>query len=125
MFKTLNKNRRRPARGHSSSSFFVIWKGIRFRSDTNRTGAEGLFFYYPRLLYCLNKMLAVVLLSQHRVSIAQTVRPRAPCSARCMGYVIRTWSAICSGVPRSQFGEGARAFCVWTDGIAQHQSAGD
>ena len=27
----------------------VIWKGIHSRSDTNRTGAEGLSFYYPRL----------------------------------------------------------------------------
>ena len=40
-------------------------KGIHSRSDTNRTGAEGLSFYYPRLLHCLDQMLAVVLLSQH------------------------------------------------------------
>ena len=38
-------------------------KGIHSRSDTNRTGAEGLSFYYPRLLHCLNQMLAVRLLS--------------------------------------------------------------
>ena len=36
-------------------------KGIHSRSDTNRTGAKGLSFYYPRLLYCLNQMLAVML----------------------------------------------------------------
>ena len=29
-------------------------KGIHSRSDTNRIGAKGLFFYYPRLLYFLN-----------------------------------------------------------------------
>ena len=29
-------------------------KGIHSRSDTNRTGAEGLSFYYPRLLHCLD-----------------------------------------------------------------------
>ena len=28
----------------------VAWKGIHSRSNTNRTGAEGLSFYYPRLL---------------------------------------------------------------------------
>ena len=28
-------------------------KGIHSRSDTNRTRAEGLFIYYPRLLHCL------------------------------------------------------------------------
>ena len=29
-------------------------KGIHSRPDTNRTGAEGLSFYYPRLLHCLD-----------------------------------------------------------------------
>ena len=83
-------------------------KGIHSRSDTNRTEAEGLSFYYPRLLHCLNQVLAVVLLSQHRVSSFKTVRPRAPCGARCIGHAISTWSAVCSEAPHSQFGEGAR-----------------
>ena len=83
-------------------------KGIHSRPDTNRTGAEGLSFYYPRLLHCLDQMLAVMLLSQHRVSSSKTVRPRAPCGARCMGHIVSTWSAVCSEAPHSQFGEGAR-----------------
>ena len=83
-------------------------KGIHSRSDTNRTGAEGLFFYYPRLLYCLNQILAVVLLSQHRVSSSKTVRPCASCGARCIGHAVSTWSAVCSEAPHSQFGEEAR-----------------
>ena len=83
-------------------------KGIHFRSDTNRTGAEGLSFYYLRLLHCQNQMLAVVLLSQHRVSSSKTVRPRVPCGARCIGHAVSTWSAVCSEAPHSQFGEGAR-----------------
>ena len=83
-------------------------KGIHSRPDTNRTGAEGLSFYYPRLLHCLDQMLAVMSLSQHRVSSSKTVRPRAPCDARCIGHVVSTWSAVCSEAPHSQFGEGAR-----------------
>ena len=83
-------------------------KGIHSRSDTNRTGAEGLSFYYPRLLHCLNQMLAVVLLSQHRVSSSKTVRPRAQCGTRCIGHAVSTWSAVCSKAPHSQFGERAR-----------------
>ena len=71
-------------------------KGIHSRSDTNRTGAEGLSFYYPRLLHCLDQMLAVMSLSQHRVSSSKTVRPRAPCGARCIGHAVSTWSAVCS-----------------------------
>ena len=59
----------------------VVWKGIHSRSDTNRTGAKGLSFYYPRLLHCLDQTLAVMSLSQHQVSSSKTVRPRAPCGA--------------------------------------------
>ena len=83
-------------------------KGIYSRSDTSRTGAESLSFYYPRLLHCLNQTLAVVSLSQHRVSSSKTVRPRAPCGARCIGHAVSTWSAVCSEASHSQFGEGAR-----------------
>ena len=83
-------------------------KGIHSRSDTNRTGAEGLSFYYPRLLYCLDQMLTVMSLSQHRVSSSKAVRPRAPCGARCIGHAVSTWSAVYSEAPHSQFGEGAR-----------------
>ena len=83
-------------------------KGIHSRSDTYRTGAEGLFFYYPRLLHCLDQMLALISLRQHRVSSSKTARPRAPCGARCIGHAVSTWSAVCSEVPHLQFGEGAR-----------------
>ena len=80
-------------------------KGIHSRSDTNRNGAEGLSFYYPRLLHCLDQMLVVMSLSQNRVSSSKTVRPRAPCGARCIGHAVSTWSAVCSEAPHSQFGE--------------------
>ena len=83
-------------------------KRIHSRSDTNRTGAEGSSFYYPRLLHCLNQMLTVVLLSQHRVSSSKTVRPHATCGVRCIGHAVSTWFAVCSEAPHSQFGKGAR-----------------
>ena len=83
-------------------------KGIHFRSDTNRTGDKGLSFYYPRLLHCLNQMLAVMSLSQHPVSSSKTVRPRATCGARCIGHAVSTWFAVCSEAPHSQFGKKAR-----------------
>ena len=53
-------------------------------------------------------MLAVMLLSQHRVSSSKTVRSRAPCGARCIRHAVSTWSAVCSEAPHWQFGEGAR-----------------
>ena len=88
-----------------SSSFKGHPLQVRYKQDWGRG-----YFYYPRLLYCLNQnqMLAVVLLSQHRVSLSKTVRPRAPCGARCIRHAVSTWSAVCSEAPHSQFGEGAR-----------------
>ena len=45
---------------------------------------------------------------QHRVSSSKTVRPRAPCGARCIGHIVSTWCAVCSEAPHSQFDKGAR-----------------
>ena len=86
----------------------VVWKGIHSWSDTNKIGTEGLFFYYPRLLYCLDQMLALLLLSQHQVLSSKIVRPRAPCGPRYMEHAIKPWSEVCSEAPHLQFGEGAR-----------------
>ena len=55
---------------------------------------------------------------------SKTVRPRDPCGARCIGHAVRTWSAVCSEAPHSQFGEERDPICAWTNGIAQHQSEG-
>ena len=100
-------------------------KGIHSRSDTNRTGADGLSFYYPRLLHCLDQMLAVMSLSQHRVSSYKTVRPRAPCGARCIGHAVSVHGLrfaqrrhTCNSVKERD------PSCAWRNGIAQHQFAG-
>ena len=39
-----------------------------------KMGTDGLFFYHPNLLCCLDQMLAVIELSQHLVSSSKTVR---------------------------------------------------
>ena len=51
-----------------------------------RTGIEGLSFYHPNMLCCIDHMLAVIELSQHLVSSSKTVRPVIPRGARCMGH---------------------------------------
>ena len=56
-------------------------KGPLLRLKGKRTGAEVLCFYYPKLPYCPDQMLALMLLSQHRVSSSKNFRPRAPCGA--------------------------------------------
>ena len=73
-----------------------------------RIGAEGLSFYHPNLLCCLDQLLAVMELSQHLVLSSKTVRPIIPRSARCMRHVKIMWSAICPLAPHSHFAEGAR-----------------
>ena len=84
------------------------FEGYPLQVRHNRTGAESLSFYYPRLLNFLNQMLAVVLLNQHQVLSSKTVRPCAPCGGRCIGHAVRTWSAVCSEVPHLQFSKGVR-----------------
>ena len=54
------------------------------------------------------QMLAVMVLSQHRVSTSKTVSPRIPVGARCTGHVRMMCSAVCSTAPHSQFDVGAR-----------------
>ena len=43
-------------------------------------------------------MLAVMLLSQHQVLSSKTVRPRAPCGARCMEYASGSQTFFVHGV---------------------------
>ena len=88
----------------SSSSFEGYPLQVRHKQDWGR----GFIFLLPQTAALSESDLAVVLLSQHRVSSSKTVRPRAPCGARCIGHAVRTWSAVCSEAPHSQFGEGAR-----------------
>ena len=83
-------------------------KGHPLYAIPRRTGAEDLSFYYTRLLYCPDQMLAVMLFSHYGVLSCKIVRPRSLCGARCMGHAIKTWSAVCSVPPHSQFGKGAR-----------------
>ena len=61
-----------------------------------RLGPRVYPFTTPRLLYCADQMLAVMLLSHYRVSLSKTDRPRALCGARCIGHAVSTWSAVCS-----------------------------
>ena len=65
-------------------------------------------FSTPGCCTCLNQMLAVIVLSQHRVSSSKIVRLRVSFGARCMGHAFRTWSAVCSVVPHMQLDEGSR-----------------
>ena len=74
-------------------------------------GPRVYFFYYLRLLCCLDQMLLVMVLSQHWVLSSRAIRPLAPCGAQCMGHAITMWSVICSGA--AQFDEGVRLhLCV-------------
>ena len=62
-----------------------------------------------------NQMLAVMVLSQHRVSTSKTVSPRTPVGARCTGHVRMMCSAVCSAAPHSQFDVGARLHLCMND----------
>ena len=76
------------------------------------------------LMYCLNQMLAVMLLSQHRVSSFKTVRPRASCGARCMGHAIRHGLRFAQRHHSRNLVKERDPICACTNKIAQHQSKG-
>ena len=61
------------------------------------------------------QMLAVMVLSQHRVSTSKTVSPRIPVGARCTGHVRMMCSAVCSAAPHLQFHVGARPHLCMND----------
>ena len=61
------------------------------------------------------QMLAVMVLSQHRVSTSKTVSPRIPVGARCTGHVRMMCSAVCSAAPHSQFDVGAMPHLCMND----------
>ena len=76
---------------------------------------RGFILLLTRLLYSPDQMLAVMVLSQHRVLSFKTVRPCTPCGVRCMGHAIRTSSNNFSMAPLSQFGEAARPYLRMDD----------
>ena len=73
-----------------------------------RMGTEGLSFYHPNLLCCLDQMLAVTELSQYLVWSSTTVRTIISRGFRCMGHGKIIWSAVCSLALHSHFAEEAR-----------------
>ena len=78
----------------------IMWKRIH-----SRYGAEGLSFYYPRLLFWSDQVLAMMLLSHHPVFSSKTVRAHIPCGARCMRHAIKMWSVVFSEALHLKFGE--------------------
>ena len=80
---------------------------------TVSTSSILCFFFLFELLLCSAsssfgrdphfQMLAVMVLSQHRVSTSKTVSPRIPVGARCTGHIRMMCSAVCSAAPHSQF----------------------
>ena len=65
-----------------------------------------------------------MVLIQHRVSSPKTVRPRAPYGARCMGHVIGHSLLFIQGSRTCNLAKERDPICAWTNGIAQHQTAG-
>ena len=99
-------------------------EGHPLRAGHKYDWGRGSSFYYTKLLYFPDELLQAIVLSQHPGLSSRTVRPRALCGALCMGHAVRTWSAVCSGAPFSQFSKGARPYlCHMDKETVKHQSA--
>ena len=83
-------------------------KGHSFQVRYKQDWGQGFILLLPEAAVLLRSDAGKDVVKPASSSSYKTVRPRAPCGARCMGHAIRMWSAVCSAVPHSQFGEGAR-----------------
>ena len=90
-----------------------------------RMGTDGLSFYHPGLMCCLDQMLAVTELSRILVLTSKIIRPIIPRNALCMGHVKIMWSAVCSLAPHSHFDEEAKPHLCMDEPKRQRQYAGD
>ena len=104
----------------------VVWKGIYYRSNTNRTGPWFI------LLLPQDGVLPKSVAGSDGVEPAsglspKTVRLHAPCGPRCTPWAtllkrglrfVQYW-CTCNPV-KDQY-----PICSWRNGIAQHQFAGD
>ena len=74
-------------------------------SDINKTGAQGISFYYPWLLYCLDQMLAKASIQFCYPKLSDFVHHGVP---NGLEHTIRMYSTVRSEVPHLQFGGGVR-----------------
>ena len=88
----------------SSSSFEGYPLQVRHKQDWGR----GFILLLPQTAALPESDAGSGAIKPARVSSSKTIRPRAPCGARCIRHAVSTWSAVCSEAPHSQFGEGAR-----------------
>ena len=89
---------------HSSSSFEGHPLQVRHKQDWGR----GFILLLPQTAALPESDAGSGVIKPASSFVNQIVRPRAPCGARCFGHAVSTWSAVCSEMPHSQFGEGAR-----------------
>ena len=109
----------------SSSSFEGYPLQVRYKQDWGRRFI--LLHVQPQAATLSESDTGSGVIKQHRVSSSKTVRPRALCGARCIhvGHAVNTWSAVCSERRHTRNSVKERdPVCAWTNGIAQHQSAG-
>ena len=76
--------------------------------QTQTDWGQGFILLLPQMAALPESDAGSGVISQHRVLSSKTVRPRAPCGAQYIEHTVRTWSAVCSEAPHSQFNEGAR-----------------
>ena len=76
-------------------------------------------------------MLGVMVLSQHQISLSETVRLRVPCAfpspcgARCMSMILGRGLRFVQGYRTRTLLKKQEPICACTNEIAQHQFVGD
>ena len=91
--KVINKNQILSL--SSSSSFKRYPLQVRHKQDWSR----AFILLLPQAAVLPGSDAGSDVVKPPSVSSFKTVRPRAPCGARCLGHVVRTWSTVCSEAP--------------------------
>ena len=81
---------------------------VRHKQDWDQDWGRGFILLLPQVAVLPGSDAGISVIKPASCSSSKTVRPRAPCGARCIGQVVRTWSAVCLEAPHLQFGKGAR-----------------
>ena len=88
----------------SSSSFEGYPLQVRHKQDWGR----GFILLLPQTAGLPGSDAGSYVIKPASSFVIQNCQTSAPCGARCIGHAVRTWSAVCSEAPHSQFGKGAR-----------------
>ena len=102
------------------SSFEGYPLKVRHKQDWDR----GFIFLLPQAAALPESDAGSGVIKPASSFVIQNCQTSALCGARCIGHIARTWSAVAQRRHTRDSVKERDPICAWTNGSAQHQSAG-